>query len=570
MLRLPIERRALITAAIALSVMGTAGGAWAQAPVGDAGGGGTTGTVTREDLAPVMASDGSGLPHELWRGLTLADLESLLSRVDLPPRSPTLHALLKRLLTSEVGPPADAANGSRFLAVRVEALDRMGLYDDSARLLADRQVSDFDPILKVLAARTHLALGETTKGCAGVRHLATAISSLPERLRNLTLVLSAYCTAASGDKDGALMLVALAREQGSDASVSLDAIDAYASGGVVRLADGAPIDLVDWLSLKLSATVPLATVLTTARPGVLAAIAKSSAGDVEMQILAAEAAARLNATSPADLAAAYMRVGLVRQAGSTPNSGAGDGVRRAQLFAACKSERAALKRTRLIRRFLDDVRRVGLYWQGLLIVAQDVKEIPATAEVGWFAETAIESALVSGDFNAVRSWVAFGRSLDRPNPQGEVALEHWLALADIADPAARSSRATHLDAVTILAQRGQVASDHLHRTATVLDALDIQVPIPLWELASRTPQPATGHLPATGVLSALAESAKQQEFGRTVLLTMEALGPDGADGAHMIALGDAIRALRRAGLDQDARKLALEALFSSWPRTPGG
>jgi hypothetical protein len=103
----------------------------------------------------------------------------------------------------------------------------------------------------------------------------------------------------------------------------------------------------------------------------------------------------------------------------------------------------------------------------------------------------------------------------------------------------------------------------------VLDALQIQVPIPLWDLASRTPQPATGHLPKTGVLSALAEAAKKQEFGHTVLLSMQALGPSGAEGAHIIALGDSIRALRTAGLDTDARKLALEALFMGWPRAAG-
>ena len=34
----------------------------------------------------------------------------------------------------------------------------------------------------------------------------------------------------------------------------------------------------------------------------------------------------------------------------------------------------------------------------------------------------------------------------------------------------------------------------------------------------------------------------------------------------MIALGDAIRALRRAGLERGARAVAVEALFALWPR----
>src|SRR5690606_657530 len=98
-----------------------------------------------------------------------------------------------------------------------------------------------------------------------------------------------------------------------------------------------------------------------------------------------------------------------------------------------------------------------------------------------------------------------------------------------------------------LASHGRLDSALLHRLATVLDALQFNVPIPLWEAASRTPQPAGGHLPETGVLTELQDAAKKREFARTVLLVMKTLGPNGAEGANMIALGDSIRALRRAG-----------------------
>jgi hypothetical protein len=92
------------------------------------------------------------------------------------------------------------------------------------------------------------------------------------------------------------------------------------------------------------------------------------------------------------------------------------------------------------------------------------------------------------------------------------------------------------------------------------------VPLPLWEAANKTPQPTSGYLPETGVLSELQDASKKQEFGRTVLLVMNALGPNGADDANLIALGDSIRALKRAGLEADARRLGLEALLGSWPR----
>ena len=100
----------------------------------------------------------------------------------------------------------------------------------------------------------------------------------------------------------------------------------------------------------------------------------------------------------------------------------------------------------------------------------------------------------------------------------------------------------------------------------MLDALDYQIPVPLWEAASRSPQPKTGHLPETGVLSQLQDAAKKKEFARTVLLANRTLGASGAEGAHLIALGDSIRALKRAGLEPDARRLGLEAVLQVWPR----
>lgn len=132
-----------------------------------------------------------------------------------------------------------------------------------------------------------------------------------------------------------------------------------------------------------------------------------------------------------------------------------------------------------------------------------------------------------------------------------------------------SGHGRSLAALETLAARGRLPPDLVHRTVTVLDALDIAVPMSLWDLAGRTPQPTDGHLPETGVLSELADASQKKQFGRTVLLAMRTIGPQEADSAHMIALGDALRALQRAGLKTEARQLAVEALFEAWPRTVG-
>lgn len=525
-------------------------------------------TVMRDELAPVMAADGSGLPHELWRGLTVDGIEKLFAALEIPPRSPALHGLFRRLITSDVALPAAGTMDPRFTALRIEALDRSGLVDEAAALLAKEPAVASDPVISLLSARTAIARGDREGGCANIAAMNAAPSSLPAGLRDQSILIRGYCSLVAGRRESAQLQVALARDEGVEASAGLDALDAIAAGVSPALAKGQKVGSVDWRILELSGAVDAAALIESAGPGLLAILSRDPATDPALRLAAAEGAAKLNAIAPADLATAYRTF----QGSDGPAGAEGPGqaaVRHAALFQSAEDERTPLKKARLIRSFLDDARRNGLYWPALQMIAPSAAAIQRIPEIGWFAETAIETALASGDFNAARSWAEFATSMDDPGAAGRNGFAHWLALADIADPVMVESRARHLGALEVMAARGRFDADQLHRLATVLDALDIQVPIPLWEIASRAPQPAAGFLPETGVLSALAEAAKKSEFGHTVLLAMRSLGPSGAEGAHIISLGDSIRALRRAGLESDARKLALEALFAGWPRAVG-
>src|SRR6185436_6215159 len=137
-----------------------------------------------------------------------------------------------------------------------------------------------------------------------------------------------------------------------------------------------------------------------------------------------------------------------------------------------------------------------------------------------FSEIAVEIALAAGQFDAARHWTDTAS-----------AAQHWLALIDIADPARHGGRLPSLQLIEDFALRGRLNPQALHRIATVLDALDIDVPVPLWDAASRTPQPSGGYLPDTGVLADLAQSAQRGDAGRTILLVMRTLGTDGPEAA---------------------------------------
>lgn len=512
--------------------------------------------VIREELDPVLAADGSGLPHELWSGLSAEQFAQAIAALELPPRSPTLHALWRRLIGTETVPVSGADN-TRFTALRVEALDQSGLIDEVAAVLARDPAADSDPLLLALTAKSEIGLGNLERGCEIGHGLLSAQSGLPSPIQADLILINGYCAVSRGNSAAAAIQAGLMRELDLGGA-GADLLDAVAGGLKPDIPAGAKLTLIDYRIAALRGDPDRARLIAAASPALLAGLAHDPRVASDVRLAAGEAAVKLNAIPVQDLAPLYRAPGAGGDAGT---------IERAGLFKSAEAEQTPLKKARLIRAFLDDARRSGLYWPALMLMAGPTQDLTPVPEIGWFAETAIEVSLVSSNYEAVRRWAALTEPGYAANRGPQDPLGHWVALADIADPARVSGDWHSLAAVETLALHGRFDPAVLHRLVTVLDALNINVPMTLWELAGRSPQPAGGHLPDTGVLSELAEASQKRQFGRTVLLVMRTIGPQGAEGAHMIALGDSLRALQRAGLGAEARQLALEGLLGAWPRS---
>lgn len=511
-------------------------------------------SVESSDLAPVMAPDTSGLPLDLWRGLEIADLERLLAGLDLPPRSPALHQVWRRMLVSLASPPAGAPSADHFMALRLEALYRSGLLRDMAEV--ERGAAP-GTLSRVVLARKDIGLGAREAGCATIKSLARPGADLRGRLKGEAQVLAGYCAAVAGDGAAAGLAASLAREEGMADNLALRVLDSLSMGAKPHLGLPARVSLLDFRFLELMAPVREMQVLEKAEPALLVVLAGAPTSDVRMRTAAAEAALRLNAMPPEAVADVYRR--QPEPSGKvTPNEASDPILRRAQLFRAVEATQAPDLKARLLRALLDDARRAGIHMQTARMLAPLVGQLWPSFETGTLAEPVVEIAAAAGEYELARRWA-----------ETAATLQHWLALIDLADPQPGRGRHSGLASVEDLARKGRLSVDVLHRLATVLDALDVDVPMGIWEAAGRTPQPASGYLPETGVLADLAQSAQRKDTGRTVLVAMRALGPNGAEGANILALGDTVRALKRAGLEPDARRIAFEALFAFWPRVPG-
>lgn len=520
--------------------------------------GNTPGRVERDNLEGPRTAGGA--PYDPWGGIQISELEEMLSKIELPPRSPAVHDLWLRLITARPASP-----DPKLAAIRADALNRTGLVREAAEALAQAGDVSADPIIATLAARTAIGAGNTEKGCDIARSLTSAVAAkMPPHMKGEVILIAGFCAAASDNKAAAGIAGDLATENGLQDHAGPAALKAIAAGHKPAVQQGKKVSLLDYRILQLGGPVDITYAIPTASPALLAVIARDDRADPSTRLAAAEAAAGLNAISVEELAAAYRAHANPRHQIELNDAvaDAGQPIRRAALFVAAETERSPLKKARVIRAFLDEARRAGFYWPALQLMAHPANDIQPLPEIGWFAETAVEASLAGGAYDSVHRWVNFAGGLDG---QGRADLRHWLALADIAEPDARD-RTQHLVVLEDFAQQGRFEAPLLHRLATALDALDTNVPIPLWEAASRTEQPSGGHLPDTGILSQLQDAAKKRDFARTVLLAMRTMGSNGAEGAHMIALGDSIRALKHAGLEAEARRVALEALFGAWPR----
>jgi len=511
------------------------------------------GSVERSELAPILATDGTGLPLELWRGLDLKAVEELLAGLDLPPRSPAVHQLWRRVLLAPAAPPAGSPTAEHFVALRLEALYRSGLLADMEVVLSQTGFSG--PVVEMLRARRDLGLGRREIGCRGIAALAAPSSGLPGRLKGEMQLLSGYCAAAGGNAQAAALAADLAREEGVEAELPLAVLAGFAEGTKPKLTLPARMLLLDYRFLELLGPVDAAQVFDRAEPALISALAADSALGGRVRIAAAEAALGLNALAPERMAEVYRRTSLTSAGGVDPAATTTDpALRHALYFQAIEAARPGTQKARFLRAILEDARKRGAYLQMARVLAPLIADLAITPDALWFAETALETELIAGRFELARRWAE------------AASLRQWLALIDVADPERRGGRLASLAPIAQLAQDGRLGGETLQRLATVLDALDIDVPIGLWDAANRAPQPASGHLPQSGVLSELAQAAQHEDAARAILLVMRALGPAGPEGANLLALGDSLRGLRRVGLEADARQLALEALVAVWPR----
>lgn len=448
----------------------------------------------------------------------------------MPSSSPALASLLARAL-------ARSTDGSSETRVRVAALERAGRVNELIDMLGQGN----EPAALAPYALALLAAGRTEDACAVQLDAGGEASG-----KHAVFLIPAYCAALSGDRGAARQALDVARDNGVDVTFAARAI----GGQTQRPALPPRADVLDYLFLKLGQGSGRADVAAKATPELLFLLAHDDEAPAELRLAAAERAASLNVIDGETLASVYAGA-----APKLPKSAQTPSALRAKLFAALESQTSEKIRAESIDALLASSKDARIEIPMSQALAKASGGFAQDTQSANFAETGIRVAALAGDDQT--AW-------DLTESAGN-RVRSWQLLLVTTDPLSERVR-TALDSGVDIALKAGLPGPLLQRLVTALDALGEEVPIPLWDLAAKSPQPDDGYLPPTGILSALKEAADKGETGRTILLAAAAFGPDGPQGAHMIALGDGLRALKRVGLDAEARRLAFEALYTHWPR----
>lgn len=524
-------------------------------------------SVERDTLAPIgedIPANGpektTRLPSDAWRGLDVDTVEDILSKIALPPKSAALHELWRKLMSANATPPS-GRSGDAFAAVRARALLRAGLLQPISEWIRKRpkaQNSVAQAVLDFFAASADLGLNKSDAACETAKQLAGPTSALPDALKSDIILVTGFCAANDGNTSAAGLTAQLARDADAEDSIALLALEAAASGQKIPPLKGIEkLNLLDYKTLRALGIRPKPKNFSLLSPPLLVSIANDKNQEPVIRLQAAEAAFAIHAMDAKTVVALYRDAAAVADAAEDDQLTT---ARRAQDFVNAENAQDLGEKVRTIKAYLTSAKPIVGHLGAHKLAFALIERIQPSQQTAFLSGLAVRLSLAANRTDVAKAW---GNIIYASRDEQVL---YWLGAIDIAVVGTRrSNKNLGLSALERRALAGGFKPDMLHRLVTVLDALEFQVPIPLWEAASKTPQPTGGFLPATGVLSDLKKAANDRQTGRVILLTLQALGPGGPKGANILTLGDTIRALRAAGLQDDAHNLAIEALLPSWP-----
>ena len=488
--------------------------------------------------APGLLDDSNaGLGANIWQGSSGAQLVTLIPKLPAPQTQPSLRDLqLRLLLTKAPGP--NAGNGiDSLVPLRAERLHAMGFSAEA--LLLTSAAANSAPADAKGAFEKSLDAQDMDAACAKVDEVAGSQQVLDLYWRKALL----FCQIQRGQGDQASLGLDLIRETPDKDANTKDFITlasmliGESKVKKPKLA-GSPEPLLTAMMLKAGLQPAKAESAELAKPAGLAgavAAARDASLPLEKRIEAAEVAFAGGLVSVDELTQLYGQAKFSGDPLTMPDSP----LTRAQLYQAAAQAFDPVRRAEYVQRALLNGRARGTYFvQGAIYRPIADKITPAT-NLAWFAPEAARLMFWSGNVDRGGFWLNLAQGASMAQPDIGLAIPGLQILAQIAGLPGNYEA----DPVMTWQQSGgnPAIAERLRGIRAGLGMSGGITPV------------------AGGEAATIGQAAQAGRRGETVLLALVALGGQGLANADSAALAQSLGGLDAVGLQEEARRIGLEA-----------
>jgi hypothetical protein len=509
------------------------------------------------DSVGVLDSSQGGFPIDLWQGMDKPGVARLLGLLPRRVASPAMRDLARRLLLSRVSAPAGDLAGESLLSRRVAVLFAMGDTRAALALLRNAPPNHNEDSLIRTEVEGFFLLNDNAGACRQVR------AQVQERTDAYWQQAVAYCLALSGQPAKASLVADILAERTGDVPpaffAAMDAIGGVKNAALDSLAKPTALHV----SMLRAANLQIpADAEGTDSAALLRAVAVSPNAAFAMRLSAAERALaagaltpetlrEIYASAPADVAAAEKPLTYAEQSWGA--------AARALLTLSAAGQAVPTARAEALQRGFRLGLEKGGYMPFVMATLPQLLSLEPAGELSWFARDAGGALFAAGQIEQAQRWWDYVKAEAGRSDEARAAAQAMWPLAHLAgiagDEDVTAARAAWWEA----AKSGASAAAKARIQFALSEALGGTVAPALWRAVLGDAKPEPVYVPSPALRHALAAAAADKRLGEGVTLALIALGEKGPADAGLVALEDAIRALRALGLEKEARAVAVEA-----------
>jgi len=510
--------------------------------------------ISSESLGVLSGSN--AFPSDMWNGISRPIAERLIAKLPARPSAPYLRILQRRLLLSAATPPQGQSGPKSLLTLRAEKLAQMGQIDDVLQLIASAPQSEKTNDLAMLETRALLIKDDVTKACA------QAAQNIQQNDNPFWVKTLAFCRMMAKQGDQAQLSLSLLKEMGDKDPVYyslMDALQVGERGKVDQLTNPSALEIA---LIKATKAQLSDQVRASDDANFLSYLTK--AGD----IVATEKAVAFNLASTQFLAQAYKGVKFKATELENPIATAEqlDPFKAQALLyqVSAQDGQLAVIQSETISMALDLAKTKKQFLSTARLYRPLISQMSQTIDMLWFAPTAMRALLAAGDWETAKAWYLMLRNASFTDSE---AAKSWtdvrplalLAGFDISTQAVSQSLKNWWQAQPEKPESYELAA----RLFSLVDGLGLKVPDLLWVSLMNGPRLQDAALPKPGLWANMNKAALAGELGETILMMLNAIEERPMGEMEATFLHDALAALRKIGLDRDARAVAVETALQA-------